>query len=224
MYYWRVRATNQVGESPNWSAVRNFTTTTIVPATPGLLLPPDNTVTNLTPFLCWDSITTAQTYRCMVATDSNFVNIVLDSNGIINRAIYVPPGRLVNNTRYYWRVRAQNSCNNSSYSVIWSFITSNPTSITGKGSDIPAEYALHNNYPNPFNPVTNIRFDLPERQFVQLNVYDINGLLVETLASEEFEAGRYEIRWNAGKYASGIYFAEITAGNFRHSNKMLLIK
>lgn len=224
LYYWRVRATNQVGESPSWSSVRSFTTTTLMPPAPGLILPPNNSVTNLTPLLCWDSIISANTYRCMVATDTNFTNIVLDSNNIVNRAIYVPPGRLNYNTRYYWRVRAQNSCNTGAYSVRWTFLTDNPTGLIQKGTNIPVVYALYDNFPNPFNPVTNIKFDIPEKTFVELIIYDVTGRVIDIPVNSEIEPGSYEVLWNAGSLSSGVYFYRIKAGSFTKSKKMLFLK
>lgn len=228
-YYWRVKATNQVGEGPNWSSVRNFRTTTQTLTAPGLIVPTDNSSTNTTPQLRWDSITTATTYRCRVATDTGFTNVVLDSNNIPNRFINVPSGKLQANTRYYWRVTASNSCNTSPNSVRWSFIT-NITGISQLNSDIPVSYELYNNYPNPFNPVTNIKFDLPVNSKVKIEIYDVLGSLVETILDKNISAGSYSIDWNAVKFASGVYFYRINAvetnGDKIYNNikKMVLVK
>lgn len=228
-YYWRVRATNQVGEGPSWSSVRNFRTTTVTPSAPGLLIPPDNSSTNTTPQLRWDSIPAATLYRCRIATDTGFTNIVLDSNNIANRFINVPAGRLQANTRYYWRVTASNSCNTSPNSVRWSFIT-NTTGLGQLSSEIPGSYQLYNNYPNPFNPLTNIRFDLPADSKVRIVIFNILGAEVETLTDKNISAGRYSIDWNAAQYASGVYFYRIDAAenngirSYSNIKKMVLIK
>ncbi len=76
---------------------------------------------------------------------------------------------------------------------------------------VPDKFELTKNYPNPFNPVTNIKFSLPEKANVQLNIYNSIGQLVSTLLEEE--AGYYRLEWNAANLASGIYFLRISAGN-----------
>lgn len=231
VYYWRVKATNQVGEGLNWSSVRNFRTTTQVPQAPGLIVPPNNSSTNLTPFLCWDSIVTATSYRCRVATDPAFTNVVLDSNNISNRFIYVPAGRLQANTRYYWRVTASNSCNTSPNSITWNFITNDLTGINITGTGIPKEYELYMNYPNPFNPVTKIKFDLPVNSSIKVKVFDVRGTEVVTLVNTMLSAGKYSLDWDASHFASGVYFYRIEAHEsalngreFTKIQKMVLVK
>ena len=90
---------------------------------------------------------------------------------------------------------------------------------------IPTEYSLYNNYPNPFNPTTTIRFDIPERTNVELVVYDILGRRVKSLISDEVRnPGRYEISFNGSSLASGVYIYKITTKNYSQARKMLLIK
>jgi len=89
---------------------------------------------------------------------------------------------------------------------------------------LPKEYTLEQNYPNPFNPSTTISFNLPYKSIVNLTVYDILGKEVETLINEEMNAGKYVKMWNAGKFASGVYFYKLSAGKFNVTKKMLLIK
>ncbi|MCF7832765.1 MAG: T9SS type A sorting domain-containing protein [Candidatus Marinimicrobia bacterium] len=91
-------------------------------------------------------------------------------------------------------------------------------------SDVPEKYILTQNYPNPFNPVTTIQFDLPNASNVQMMIYDINGRLVEELANGPFNAGRYNLRWNAAHLSSGVYFCRIQTPEFTATNKMLLLK
>jgi len=94
---------------------------------------------------------------------------------------------------------------------------------------IPAAFALNQNYPNPFNPTTNIQFAIPQRASVKLEVYDILGRLVTTLANGDMAAGTYNVTWN-GKdangltVASGLYLYRIQAGSFTAVHKMLLLK
>ena len=95
--------------------------------------------------------------------------------------------------------------------------------------DIPLAYHLSGNYPNPFNPATEIVFELPERQLVELVVYGVDGRRVATLKNELLPAGRHTVVWtgrdDAGeRLASGIYFCRLRAGVFSETLKMTLIK
>ena len=76
---------------------------------------------------------------------------------------------------------------------------------------LPESYMLRDAYPNPFNPVTNIRFDLPENALVEINIYNITGRLVETLIRDDFRAGYHSVIWNANEFSSGIYFINMNA-------------
>jgi hypothetical protein len=92
-------------------------------------------------------------------------------------------------------------------------------------SSIADKFELSQNYPNPFNPVTNIRFTLPQISNVTLKVYGIDGKEVATLVNNELvSAGTKEVSFNASTFASGIYFYTITAGDFRETRKMMLVK
>jgi hypothetical protein len=90
--------------------------------------------------------------------------------------------------------------------------------------DIPKEFALSNNYPNPFNPSTTIMFALPQEQYVTIEVYNSTGQKVETLVNRKFSAGYHEVNWNAVNMATGIYFYRIQAGSFQDLKKMILLK
>ena len=96
-------------------------------------------------------------------------------------------------------------------------------------ASLPKEFALHNNYPNPFNPVTNIVYDIPEVTDVTLEIYNVMGQRVRTLAQGSHEAGRYQIVWNATNdigqaLSSGMYIYRIQAGDFVSVKKLVLMK
>jgi hypothetical protein len=90
--------------------------------------------------------------------------------------------------------------------------------------DLPREYTLFTNYPNPFNPATEIEYDLPKAGRVTLNIYDITGKRVAALVDHDQAPGRYRVRFDASNLASGIYFCQLNAGEFTARNKMLLIR
>ena len=109
----------------------------------------------------------------------------------------------------------------------------NPAVVAGvlELQSTPREFALHQNFPNPFNPDTTIKYDLAESADVTLQIYNVLGQVVRTLvASEAQSAGRYQIRWNGMDergvpVSSGIYFYQIAAdGKFSDVRKLMLLK
>lgn len=109
-----------------------------------------------------------------------------------------------------------------------------PTNVYYDGENLPTgikeipvvvnSYTLSQNFPNPFNPTTNINFSIPENGYVRIIVYDILGKEVATLVNSEKPAGTYQIMFDASELNSGIYFYKITAGDFSDVKKMLLVK
>jgi hypothetical protein len=99
-------------------------------------------------------------------------------------------------------------------------------------SQFPGMFKLYQNYPNPFNPVTNIKYEVPFRSKIVLKIYDVNGREAEMLVSEIQNAGSYSVDWNAEKYASGVYFYRLQAGDpstnsgqsYFETKKMVLLK
>lgn len=102
-------------------------------------------------------------------------------------------------------------------------------SVLSAENEIPYQFALHNNYPNPFNPETNIQFDIPEQLSVKLAIYDLSGKEVNVLVQNTFAPGKYNVKW-AGKdqhgqpVSAGMYIYQIEAGNFRNTKKLILLK
>lgn len=88
----------------------------------------------------------------------------------------------------------------------------------------PDEFRLYNNYPNPFNPSTSIKFDVAKAGNVQLEVFDILGRKVASLVNERKTAGSYTIAFDASSLSSGVYFARFVAGNTVQVQKMTLLK
>jgi hypothetical protein len=117
--------------------------------------------------------------------------------------------------------------NKSDYSEETVFTVENTRIVekrTMTGDDVPSSFALYPNYPNPFNPVTTIQFDLPRDSQVQLTVYSVTGQKVAELANDRLSAGSHSIVWDAAGMASGTYIYRITADNFNQTRKMLLVK
>jgi len=89
---------------------------------------------------------------------------------------------------------------------------------------IPNEFKIFQNFPNPFNPSTRIKWQIPEPGLITLKVYDVLGNEITTLLNEEKPAGNGELLWNAENLPSGVYFYQLKAGEFIQTKKMILIK
>ncbi|MBU1937457.1 S8 family peptidase [bacterium] len=93
-----------------------------------------------------------------------------------------------------------------------------------KAINLPAQYALLGNYPNPFNPTTTISYDVRTPGQVTLKVYDIMGRLATTLYDGNAQIGRHQVQFDGSGLASGIYFVHMTAPGYSSANKMVLLK
>lgn len=96
--------------------------------------------------------------------------------------------------------------------------------IINSNIQISDKYNLSQNFPNPFNPVTNIRYTLPESEFVTISIYDTKGNRVKKLVNEFKQAGNYSEIFDASSLSSGIYFYQIKSGEFNDTKRMVLVK
>ncbi|HMQ80066.1 MAG TPA: PQQ-dependent sugar dehydrogenase [Ignavibacteria bacterium] len=97
--------------------------------------------------------------------------------------------------------------------------------ITGvNNQQTPLKFELDQNFPNPFNPETTVKFTVPKSSFVMLQIFDVLGRELVRPVSENKSAGTYEVKWNAENYPSGVYFYRLTAGEFSEERKMVLKK
>lgn len=107
---------------------------------------------------------------------------------------------------------------------VMDYFQGNFTALDQSENKIINEFKLYDNYPNPFNPTTTISFNIPKASPVKLEIYDINGNLVETLIDADMNAGHYSKIWNAQVKSSGVYFYILNAGSFTSSKKCILMK
>jgi PKD repeat protein len=141
-------------------------------------------------------------------------------------------GTTGDSVRCSWRVWSFNGPDSAQ--SLNAFIVTLVRSVIGIqqiSTEIPGKFALYNNYPNPFNPVTLIKFDIPaisgndsKSMKVILKVYDILGRETAILVNSEITPDSYSVDWNAAGFTSGIYFYRIEAGPYSETKKMILIK
>jgi len=99
------------------------------------------------------------------------------------------------------------------------------TDIENPGNNVPQSFELQQNYPNPFNPSTTISYRLTSANNTELSIYNLVGQKVATIVNTRQAAGQYSYEWNAGNFASGVYFYQLTVGNdISTTRKMILIK
>ena len=98
------------------------------------------------------------------------------------------------------------------------------SSIVNSAANSPGAFRLGVNYPNPFNPTTVISYELPKETLVTLNVYDVLGQKVATLVNGQRPAGEHTVEFNGSRFASGVYFYRLVAGNHVMTRKMVLLK
>jgi hypothetical protein len=106
--------------------------------------------------------------------------------------------------------------------TLWISVNS-PTDVSGP-APIPEQNELIDNYPNPFNPATSLRYSLSRPEYVTLTVYDVLGRAVAILVDHREESGNYAVGWDGSAYPSGIYIYRLTVGSYTKTSKMVLIK
>ena len=89
---------------------------------------------------------------------------------------------------------------------------------------VPAQFALDQNYPNPFNPSSEIGYSIPEDAKVTISVYSITGQLIKTIVNEFQNAGFHSVTMDAASMSSGTYIYQMTAGNYRQTRKLVVLK
>ena len=196
-YFWRVRATNKEGGASAWSSVWTFMTKLDVPAAPTLSSPANGTVDVETdPTLLWNTTAGAALYSLQVATSSDFSNLIVNEDNIINP--YYNVSGLSNNTQYFWRVNASNIVGTSAWSEAWNF------TVTATGIlDNPSV-----SFPN------NISINNWER-VKKIEIYDLAGRMVKTLPANA------DINW---KEYNGIYIVRLIGKDIKKQFKGMLTK
>lgn len=231
-YYWRVRSYNAGGFGV-YSAPDSFTTRIAVPDKPTIISPVMSAtgVPRRTTFK-WNVAARAEKYRLQVATDYHpdstgaFIsaNVVFDTTLTSSKDTTLQLSAPLDSTRkYYWHIAGIDTAGTGTYSD-GVFTTGTGILAVDEYDGIPTEFALLQNFPNPFNPSTLIRYDVPRTSQVTIKVYDMLGRVVATLVNARQTPGRYTVEFNGSRFASGVYFFRMSAGTFSKIQKMMLIK
>lgn len=192
-----------------------------LPAAPELYSPANGSVIDTTSaeFNWSESYPVIDSYWFEIADNEQFNNSFIDSTITDTDLIY---DNILPNKTYYWRIKCKNYRGWGEFSETWNFST--VLVAVENYNLLPTEFMLAQNFPNPFNPTTRISFNLPERTFVELRIYNILGIEVANLVSEELPAGNYAEEFDASSLSSGIYLYRLTAATFSDVKKMMLIK
>lgn len=207
------------------------------------LLKPDTTAPSVSPVLVspfngskgdtvvltfkWNKVNRAVSYTVQISADSAFTAPFVNRANL-NFPQYAVRG-LKYNTKYYWRACAANYKGNGPWSEIYSFTTKLlSTEVAQENNNtVPSAFSVEN-FPNPFNPSTTIRYSIPSdikgMVNVQLKVFNILGKEMASLVNESKSAGTYEVKFDASALASGIYFYQFNAGRYTKTGKMILSK
>ena len=222
-YSYRVKGINSLAESHYSDTISVHTLTTPIPAPTNL----KHTINDAGyPVLTWeDNSTTEDNY--VIERRISSIGATFDAIDTVeaNTTTYTD-NTVSDSTTYVYRIYAFNADTLSDYSEDLFVEVLTGIEIENK---IPKEFSLAQNFPNPFNPTTQINFGLPEKSNVTLKIFNLLGQEVLTLLSKEFSAGNHTVYFNANNFTSGIYIYTIVANgiqgkNFKDSKKMILIK
>jgi hypothetical protein len=208
----------------SWQTVLSFFN---APPIPKSVSPVNDTSFRFIPCFKWDSLTSYTKYDVELFLQND---MVFSSYDISNANVIISPELLIEGKHYYWHVRSKNPGgkveNISGWSPLYHFYV---LAVTDIFSEIKKEFKLEGNYPNPFNPSTVIKYNIPVSAFVTLKIYDASGREVSTLKNEFQNAGSYDVNFNASNLSSGVYYYKLTATNngaaaFTSVKRMVLIK
>lgn len=200
---------------------------------PGLtqaISPVDESGVPVRPVFTWEQAARAASYQLQISTSVSG-GVVLDTTAA--DTVYQYPDdikALEGDQTYFWRVRGLNSEGDGG---VWTdykyFVTETSTAIgSGTPGDIPSKFVLQHNYPNPFNPTTEISYGLPAKAHVDLRVYNLTGQQVAQLVNKVQSAGYHSVTFNSESLASGVYIYQLkgTSGDqtFTQTYKMTLLK
>ena len=221
-----------------WYNVFAFGSALAAPAKPKTLGPGSldaaqaEIVTSTGPTLTWEAVAGAQLYEIYVSREPYGAENLVYENLYVAGALAsfgLPAGTLVSGVRYRWNMAATNLAGTSDFSDRRYFRVEVATEAAHGGAATQvgaadAGYSLEQNFPNPFNAVTSIRFTLPSAGEAKITVFDLAGREVSVLAEGHFAAGTHQVSWRADSVGSGVYFCRLEAGAFTETKRLVLAR
>ena len=222
-YYYRVYAYagNDRSDYSNIAYTTAIIDTVNIPRAPSDLIITDTTSTSIT--INWtDNSANESGFIIARRTQDEVLFSYIDTVGtdiLTYQEVGLTPDNL-----YYYKVCSYNNFGLSDFTNTVYAVTSKSTNIVAQNISVADSYFLGNNYPNPFNPSTSIKFGITERSYVKLTVFNSSGQEIENLIDQSLTPGTYLVKWNALNYTSGVYFYRIETESFSEVKKMILIK
>jgi len=222
-YRWYVEAVDAASAASPSREIRNFAVNSVneAPSAPVQLAPLHNSYqTSRYPHMEWTAATDPDpgdqvTYRIYYGQSDSTMNFMINTN---NTAY--DKRSFTDRRAYYWTVAAIDKAGLRSYSDTLVFYIDSELDV----AEVPQDYMLGRNYPNPFNPRTRIPYAIPEAKHVRIALYDLSGKKVATLTDAYHVPGTYVLEFNGTDLSSGIYVYVMQTDDFYQSRKMLLMK
>ncbi len=144
--------------------------------------------------------------------------------GVSDSEITYPIYVFINHNMQIYKLKHSAPPNVANLYIQQMFDNMNEALVNNDNYDIPYNYVITNVYPNPFNPVVHINFDIPWAGTTQIEILDISGSHIETLHSGFLQSGSHELSWNAESMPSGVYLVSLKSGNKIITEKVVLLK
>jgi glucose/arabinose dehydrogenase len=232
-YYWRVRASDGIASVLSTQTWRvNIAYLNDPPSAFNLIFPPSDTtiVVSDVPVSVefqWEAASDpdgdALTYTLQIDTSASFDSPALRDSIAGGSTIHVVVFEPSDAGAYYWRVLVTDGIDTVSSDEVRVFAVEFVDAVAAD-PDVPEESSLEQNFPNPFNPFTIIKYTLPQSGFVRLTVFNLLGQTVKVLHEGFQSAGTYEVEFYSAEVPSGIYFYRIESPGFLETKKMVVAK
>jgi len=223
IYYWKVIASNEYGDS-EWSDTWSFTKEyPPLPDAPTLVSPPDEqTDVPISPLtLVWNAADNAEGYTAQVSTDPLFEQVDIEQSDI--REPHVELEGAEPGMRYYWRVNGYNMSGCGQWSDRRSFTTEG-SDVEQSDSELPVTFGINSIHPNPFNPTTSIEVTVSEHVYVNLSVFDVQGREVVVMYRGELTTGLHRFVFDGSSLPSGVYVVRLDDRRRTSTKRMTLLK
>jgi len=201
------------------------------PPVPVLRAPYEGAGTYLMPEFTWDTLTRFTSFELEIRSGGPKSNLVATFDDLTSNTFALTDSILTEGRRYSWKVRSKNPGgseeNNSAWSEARYFTVHSVGIVVDESESAPV---LKQNWPNPFNPSTNISFNISKNSFVKLVIYDILGREVANLVNKQLQQGSYSELFNASALPSGVYIYRLEAvpydgsSSFTQIKRMVLVK